>query len=134
MVKTTLNIALSGLAVNERRIDTAASNIANSTTAGALGSQPGRGAYTPQDVIQETLPNGGVQANTVPRNQPFVPAYDPNSPFANEEGLIAVPNVDLAREAVDIKISSIAFKANLEVIQAASQLSDELLSIFDKEV
>lgn len=133
-----IQTALSGLAAASKRIEASASNIANLTTTGSL-NDPDNAPFSAVTTVQETVTDNrgntqGVRANIVPKNTPFVPAFDPGSPFADSDGLIGVPNVDLAEEAVNISISEHTFRANLKVIEAASDLSDELLNIFDRRV
>lgn len=43
-------------------------------------------------------------------------------------------DVDLATEAVNLKIGEIAYKANISVLQAAKEMSEELGRLFDKKV
>lgn len=131
----TINIALSGLGAATKQLNASASNIANLQTVGSL-AEGGQEPYTPVDSINSTVTdtngNGqGVTSAYAPRNPAFVPAYDPNSPFADENGIIGLPNVDLAEEAVNINLAEIQFKANLEIIQTASELSEELFRIVD---
>lgn len=42
--------------------------------------------------------------------------------------------VDLANEAVDLKIAEIGFKANVSVMKVADDMSKELGRLFDKKV
>lgn len=133
----TIQIALSGLAAASKKVEASASNIANLTTAGSLtdtGNAPYNAVTTVQQAVTDESGNGlGVRATTIPKNTPFVPAYDPDSPFANPDGLVGVPNVSLAEEAVNLSLAETTFKANLKIIEAASELSRELISIFDDE-
>lgn len=135
----TISIALSGLQSAGKQIAAGASNIANLQTAGALKPENGRAPYTPIQTVQtsQLLPDGqgaGVQATYVGKDPAFVPAYDPDSPFADEQGLIGVPNTDLAEEAVRINMAETAYRANLKVIETASDMQDELLETFDRDV
>jgi flagellar basal-body rod protein FlgC len=125
--------ALSGLAASSKRVEAASSNIANLQTEGSLETGE-KAPYSALTVEQSSDGNGGVKANVIPKTTPFVPAYSPDSPFANSDGLVGVPNIDLAEEAVNLKLAEHTFKANLKTIEAASQMSDELLNIFDKRV
>jgi len=43
-------------------------------------------------------------------------------------------NVDLAEEAVNLKIAEISYKANVAVLKTADEMSKELGSIFDEKV
>ena len=133
-----IQIALSGLAASSKKVEASAENIANLTTTGSI-SDPDNAPFEAKTTVQESLSDSqggslGVRADVIPKNTPFVPAFDPDSPFADENGVIGVPNVNLAEEAVNLSIAEITFKANLKVIEAASDLSDELLDIFDERV
>ena len=133
----TINIALSGLGAATKQLNASASNIANLQTVGSL-EEGAQAPYTPLTTTQNAITdqNGnpqGVRATFAPRNNPFVPTYDPDSPFADENGIIGVPNVDLATEAVNLNLAEIQYKANIAVIETASELSDELFRIVDDE-
>lgn len=132
-----IQIALSGLNAASRKVDTAAANIANVTTAGALDPADGPAPYQAQTTVQTSVTgdNGeplGVRSDTVPTGRPFVTAYAPDSPFANSEGLIGAPDVDLATEIVNLQIGSAVYKANLKTIQVASEMQTEMLNMFDR--
>jgi flagellar basal-body rod protein FlgC len=131
MIKS-INIALSGLNAATNKLNASASNIANLQTTGALKGDGPR-PFTPVTTQQTTSDNGGVNSKIVARNQPFTPAFDPDSPFADENGIIGVPNVNLAEEAVNLTLAKLQYQANLKVIDIASQLSDELLNAVDKK-
>jgi flagellar basal-body rod protein FlgC len=126
-----IQIALSGLNAASQKASVAASNIANVDTTGSL-TDPAHAPYTPVDTQQTTGPDGTVQSNLVARNPAFVPAYDPTSPFANSDGQVGVPNVDLATEAVNLDIAKITYAASAKVIKTESEMQDELLKMVDK--
>ncbi len=131
-----LSIALSGLTAATTRVNAATSNIANAFTAGYI-EDPDNAPYTPIDVQQtaQTVGEGpaGTRAEFTARDPAFVPSFDPDSPFANEDGIIGAPNVDLAEETVNLLLAETSYKANLEVIETTDELSDELFRIFDEE-
>ncbi len=136
MIKA-IQTALSGLHSSTKRLNASASNIANLQTTGSLeeGKQAPYSALTTTSKTQVIGGEGaGVQTDIVPKDTPFVPIFSPDSPFADENGIIGIPNVSLAEEAVNMKLAEFTFKANLKTIEAASELSDELLRIFDKKV
>jgi len=119
-----IGIALSGMNAASRKVEASASNIANLQTAD----------YTPVTAQQTALADGqGVRSDFVPKTQPFTPSYDPDSPFANGEGYVNTPNVDLAEEAVNLTIAKTAYKANVAVIETVQDMTKELLESFDKE-
>ena len=132
-----IQIALSGLTAASKKTEAAASNIANLGTAGSL-TEPDNSPYTPLEVQQSPIidsdGNGaGVESEFVPRQPPFSPSYAPDSPFADDYGLIGAPNVDLAQEAVNLKLAELSFKANAKIIKAASEMQEELIKTFDTE-
>ena len=132
----TISIALTGLDSASKKLNASASNIANLQTVGSL--EPGAQApYTPLTTQQTAITDGngngqGVRTDYAPRKNPFVPTYSPDSPFANADGIIGAPNVDLAEEAVNTILAKIQYKANIATLKAASELSDELLKVIDE--
>lgn len=131
-----ISIALSGMTSSTQRLNASAANIANLQTAGSLeeGKQAPYSALTTVSKAQTVGGEGaGVTTNVVPKNTPFVPAFSPDSPFADENGVIGVPNVDLAEEIVNVNLAEITFKANLKTLQTAQDLDKELLRIIDEK-
>jgi flagellar basal-body rod protein FlgC len=127
---SSISTALSGLAAATRRIDVAASNIANAQTAGALPGNPGSAPYVPMQVVQsETSPGSGTTAYTAPVNPTYVAVYDPQSPDADAQGLVAMPNVDPTQEILQLATARQSFAANLKTVQAAISMTDQLLAI-----
>ncbi|MCB1680417.1 MAG: flagellar biosynthesis protein FlgC [Rhodospirillales bacterium] len=116
-------------------MNASASNIANLTTEGSL-EEGGQAPYSALTTVSKSLGNtpGGVRTDVVAKNPPYVPAYSPDSPFADEQGIVGVPNVSLEEEIVNLKLSEITYKANIATIKASENLSDELLSLFDDKV
>ncbi len=125
-----IGIALSGLNSATQRLNASASNIANAFTSGSL-EEGGQAPYTPLDTTSKADAAGGVQTQIIPRNNPVAVAYDPNSPHANAEGFVGGPNVDLAEEAVNLKLAELSYKANLNTIKVAGEIFDELLDAVD---
>lgn len=126
-----LNTALSGLTAASRRLNAAAANIANSQDQAPLAPQPGQPTpYQPIETLQETAPDN----RTVAVYRPVTPAsqaiYDPSSPFADGNGLVAVPNVDLAQQLVETTIAKVAYEANAKVIETAQQIDKATLDLF----
>lgn len=126
-----IGIALSGLKSASLRLNASASNVANMQTSGSL-TDKNNAPYAALTTKSETLGiSGGVYTQKLEKDPAFVPAYGPNSPFADENGLIGIPNVDLAEEVVNMKLAEISYKANLKTINVAGDLFDELLDTFN---
>jgi flagellar basal-body rod protein FlgC len=115
------------------RANAAASNIANAGTTGAREGADGPAPYVPLDVVQTSAPDG-TAAQTIERNPSSVPAYQPDAAFADNQGLVAAPNVDLAGETVDLQQAATAYKANAAVARVANEISHEFLNRFDETV
>jgi len=125
--------AVSGLNVAALRLQVAAGNIANSLSDGPL---PGAAnpenfpaAYTPLRVNQTDLVGAGTSATVIAISPATVPSFDPTAPFADGNGMVASPNVDLANELVQLLIARYTFAANAQVIRADAQMSATLLNI-----
>lgn len=150
---STLSIATSGLSAASLRLDVTASNIANALTTGPLpaasGSNASGGAtsnsagnsnssanfsaYVPLQVNQVDQTDGstagGTSAIVSTVSPSYAPQYDPASPFANQDGLVASPNVDLATQFVQLLTAKYSFAANAKVVQAYDDTQKSLLDI-----
>jgi flagellar basal-body rod protein FlgC len=126
-------IAVSGLNVASLRLQVAASNIANSLSDGPLPDATSPEsfpvAYTPFQVNQTDLVGGGTSATVIAVTPPTTSSFDPTAPFADSNGMVASPNVDLANEFVQLMIARISYAANAQVIRADAQMSASLLNI-----
>ncbi len=122
-----ITTALSGLLASTNKAAAASGNIANANTTGSLADNAAKKPYTPVDSVQSSSAGGGVSTTIVNRTPPFVPAYDPSSPFADEGEIIGSPNIRLEEEVVTLKQAELSYKANLKVLQTASDMQDELI-------
>jgi flagellar basal-body rod protein FlgC len=128
-----LSIAASGLVAAGRRLEVSASNVANISSSGPLPDAPNAAgfpaAYAPLRVDQVDVAGGGTAATVSAVSPSYVPQYDPSAPYADKNGLVAAPNVDLANEAVQQITARIEFAANAKVIQIESEMMKTLLDI-----
>jgi flagellar basal-body rod protein FlgC len=128
----TFSISLSGLDAARRRLEVSASNVANAGSAGALPDaatgKPGTPApFQPLQVEQQPLPGGGTTAVVSPLDPTFVAQFAPDQPFADQQGLVADPNVDLVSERLNQLSAINAYRANLRVLQVAKDLEREAI-------
>lgn len=131
-----MSIAASGLQAAGLQFSAAASNIANLNDSGPVPGTPpqqpqaqGQGAsYQPLTVVQSPVPGGGVSASIQPSLPAHTLAYDPGAPFANMQGMVAMPNTDLATQMADLGQAANDFKANLAVYAASSRMFKSLLN------
>jgi len=143
---STLSIATSGLSAASLRLNVAANNIANQLTTGPLPASNGSGSssggtsssntnsnfppvYTPLQVNQTDQASGGTVATVSQVSPSFVVQSDASAPFANQDGLVAAPNVDPASQFVQLLTAKYSFAANAKVIQAYDNMTKSLLDI-----
>ena len=143
---STLSIATSGLSAASLRLDVAANNIANALTTGPLPATSGSGApaggassasnnsnlpavYVPLQVNQAAQSSGGTVATVSAVSPGFSAQSDPGAWFANQDGLVAAPNVDLASQFVQLLTAKYAFAANAKVVQSYADTTRSLLDI-----
>jgi flagellar basal-body rod protein FlgC len=128
-------IALSGMNAAARRLEVSASNVANVMSTGALpnadGSLPAGApqAYAPLELVQTASAGGGTQTTVTTAKPSTIAVYDPQASFANQDGLVAAPNVDLSQELVGQMIASYSFAANAKVMKADDNMTKSLLNI-----
>lgn len=128
-----IGIALSGLNSASQHVNASASNIANALTSGSTDPSK-KQAYTPVDITNTAQKDGGVQSRITQRSPAFNLSYSPNSPFADSEGYINTPNVDIAQEIIQMKLASLSYKANAKVLATSEEQINTLLDTFDKKV
>jgi flagellar basal-body rod protein FlgC len=145
---STFSIATSGLAAASLRLNVTANNIANALDAGPLPATSVSGAaatgaastgnnfppaYVPLQVNQVDQTNGSTPGGTIATVSAVSPSivaqFDPNAPFANQDGLVAAPNVDLASQFIQLLTAKYDFAANAKVIRAYSDTTKSLLDI-----
>ena len=129
-----LSIALSGMQAATKRVDAAASNIANAGTTGSVDKNATPQPYTPVDIVQTSQENGGTRADTVARDPASTLLYQPDAPFASADGYIAAPAVDLAGEVISAKQAALSYKANAAVVKTVDDMEKEMLDRFDQRV
>lgn len=118
-MEAALNNAVSGLRAASRRLEVSASNTVNAASED----------YVPGRVMQVALGTGGVRAETVPVSPATVPAYAPQSPAADADGLVRHPNVALDSEVVEQRLAQRAFEANLRTVRTADEMTRTVLDI-----
>ena len=128
--------ALSGVVAASSRLTASANNIANSDFRGSIPSggligsaAEGRQAYEPIRVEQSSKAEGGTTASERYVSTPYVPVFDTTSSLANDQGLVAAPNVDLAAELTEQKSASAAFEAGVRTVQSMSDLVRKLYDL-----
>jgi len=129
---SSIDISASGLYAQRKRMDVIANNIANATT---TRTEKG-GPYRKQEIVFQAHSgkyepgNGGVEVEAVVESaDPPKMVYDPSHPDAGPDGMVAIPNVNIVEEMVDMITATRAYEANVQAINAARLMAAKALEI-----
>jgi len=118
------NIGTTGLVAQSLRLNLIASNIANADTAVSADGQPYRArlaVFRTTDVQKGVSPGVSV-SQIVESDAPPRLEYRPGHPLANAEGYIAMPNVNVAEQMVDMVSASRGYQMNTDIMNITRQL------------
>lgn len=125
------DIAGSALSAQSKRLNISASNMANAESVTGPDGQP----YRARQVIFQVDARagqeiGGVKvSDVVESHTPERLLYDPGHPFANDNGYVRMPNVDVVGEMVNSISASNSYQANVEVMNTAKTLMLKTLTL-----
>jgi flagellar basal-body rod protein FlgC len=124
-------ISMNGLAAAQTQLQVSASNVANMDDSAPL---PGSGVqgpapYVPTRVEMVSLGSGGVQAQLSASQPASVAAYEPDSPYADGQGMVARPNVDPVAEMVGRMQAVQQYKASAAMLEANEHMHRSALKI-----
>jgi len=125
------SIAGSALSAQSARLNAVASNLANADSVAGSDGKP----YRAKQVVFAATPIGadggqGVKVTQVVESAaPLRLQYEPNSPFANEQGYVSMPNVNPVEEMVNMISASRAYQTNAEVMNTSKTLLLKTLAI-----
>ncbi len=124
------NVAGSGMAAQAQRLNVVASNLANADSATSANGQP----YRARQVVFSAVPvEGGGQgvkvSAVVEDTTPMKVVYDPKHPMADSQGYVAMPNVDVVGEMVNMISASRAYQNNVDVMNASKTMLLKTLTL-----
>ncbi len=125
-----LSIAGSALTAQSARLNAVASNLANADSVVGADGQP----YRAKQVMFKATPveGGGIGVRVtqvVNSAAPLRMTYDPKNPAADEQGYVAMPNVNVVDEMVNMISASRSYQNNVEVMNTAKSLMQKTLAI-----
>jgi flagellar basal-body rod protein FlgC len=131
---TGLQSTSSALQAERVRMAVASQNIANANTTHGIDGKP----YQRQSVVFESVmasAENGIAGHQVQiariekdeRPPRLVPM--PGHPEADENGMVAMPNVNIHEEMADMIVSSRAYEANLAVVRNARAMALQTLNL-----
>ncbi|MFA5677485.1 MAG: flagellar basal body rod protein FlgC [Pseudomonas sp.] len=123
------DIAGSALNAQSQRLNVSASNLANADSVAGPDGEP----YRAKQVLFEAAAQPGVAGVRVARvvEDPAPPRleYNPGHPLADEQGYVAMPNVEPVHEMVNMISASRSYQANVEVLNTGRQLLLKTLTL-----
>jgi flagellar basal-body rod protein FlgC len=141
MDSTAFAISASGLRAQRLRMDVIAANLANAQSTRTSEGGP----YRRRDVVLEASPQGesfddmlapGAAASEAVRVARVVEdlrppqlVFDPGHPDADDNGYVAMPNVNVVTEMVDLMSATRAYEANVAALNATKRVLEAALEI-----
>jgi flagellar basal-body rod protein FlgC len=125
------NVAGSAMSAQAQRLNVVSSNLAN---ADSVTSSNGQG-YKAKQVVFAATPTANKAATGVKVQEVVEDAtppkmmYDPKHPLADEKGYIAMPNVNVVEEMVNMISASRSYQTNVETMNAAKSMLLKTLTI-----
>ncbi|MFH1623864.1 MAG: flagellar basal body rod protein FlgC [Pseudomonadota bacterium] len=139
---TALNISSSGLSAQRIRMNVISANLANIETT----RTPEGGHYRRKDVVFAATPAGDPFGNMLESrmedkvrqvevleiysdNGPPRLKYDPSHPDANDKGYVAMPNITVIGEMINMLSATRSYEANVTAINATKNMALKALEI-----
>lgn len=140
-----MDISASGLKAERIRLNTISSNIANVNTT----RTPEGGPYRRKDAVLAAIPERESFADTLDDavdnnfqrvqvtdvvSDPNAPrmVWNPKHPDANQDGYVAMPNVNFTEEMVNMLDTQRSYEANVTAYNAAKRMAMKALEIGNK--
>lgn len=135
-ISTAMEISASGLSAQRKRMETISSNLANIETTRTKEGGP----YRRKDVAFSSIPleqdfESSFKAEFGEHVQKVVVSkivedqrdpklvFNPDHPDADEKGYVAMPNINLMSEMVNLINASRSFEANIQAINASKSMA-----------
>lgn len=128
------DIAGSAMTAQSMRLNVVASNMANADSVTSSTGEPYRAK---QVVFQAQALNGSMPKGTsgvvvsgvIEDPSPMRMVFDPNSPYADDKGYVAMPNVNVVEEMTNMISASRSYQANVEVMNTAKTMIQRTLTL-----
>jgi flagellar basal-body rod protein FlgC len=140
-----MDVSASGLTSERLRLDVISNNLANANSTrtpeggpyvrqlavvASRPAEPGRAGSGLAAGDPAGLAGNGVRVLGIVRDpSPPVLKYDPSHPDADASGYVAMPNVNVVTEMVDMITATRAYEANVTALNASKQMILKALEI-----
>ena len=124
----TIDIAVSGLRASNRQMQVVGSNIANIQTTDAGNGEPYRRLIAEFKAQKDGV--GGVEVGKILQDSSdFQRVLNPGHPAADEDGYVAMPNVDWPTEMINLNLASRVYQANAAILKRYQQMVTSSLEL-----
>ncbi len=124
------NVSGSAMSAQAQRLNTVASNLANADSASSATGQAYRAKQVVFEAVQTAGGGTGVKVQQVVEDaSPLKQVYDPKHPMADDKGYVAMPNVNVVDEMVNMLSASRSYQTNVETMNSAKALLMKTLTI-----
>ncbi len=126
-------ISSAGMALEKLRVDLAALNIANMSTAARVGE-----GYRPRHIettalsqinFEQYLGINNTQDMASIKLGEVKQVYEPENPLANSEGMVEYPDIKPLTEMMTLMTAVRSYEANVKAFHASKLLVDEALKL-----
>ena len=123
-----IDIAISGLRAQSKKMEVISSNVANAQTTDNGNGQP----YRRLEAILKTDGNGmgGVSLDEIVGDMTDFPKIlKPGHPDADEQGYVTMPNVKVPLEMLNLSQASRAYQANTAILKRYQEMVETTLEL-----
>ncbi len=126
-----IDIAVSGMQAQGKNLEVISSNVANARTTDAGKGEP----YRRLQAIFKTQENDIDDVTSVTVDKilkdmgEFPKIFDPGNPEADQNGYVAMPNVNLPIEMMNLTIAIRAYQANAAIFKRYQQMVETTLEL-----
>ena len=122
-----IDIAISGLKAQGKQMELISSNVANASTIDDGKGVPYRRLEAALKYDDEI---GGVEVDKIETDMSdFLRIYDPGNPKADKDGYVAMPNVNLPQEMINLNIATRVYQVNVAVLKRYQRMVDNTLEL-----
>jgi flagellar basal-body rod protein FlgC len=123
-----VDIAISGMQAHSKQAEVISSNVANARTTDVGNGKPYRRLEATFKAEDDDI--GGVNLDKILEDMSdFHRIFDPSNPKADENGYVAMPNVNLPIEMMNLTIATRAYQANAAILKRYQQMVETTLEL-----
>jgi len=123
-----IDIAVSGMRAQSKQMEVISSNVANVRTTDTGKGEP----YRRLETVFKTQGDGvgSVSVDEIVQDMgDFRKIFDPGNPLSDEHGYVAMPNVNLPMEMMNLTVATRAYQANAAILKRYQQMVETSLEL-----